>query len=120
MKNSLDNDQVGIRTSKYKYFRHARNSSLNIHLYDLTLDTLENKNIYQENSEKIHEMEKFIEKFSNFTNDEVTNDEVTNDEVTNDEVTNDEVTNDEVTNDEVTNDEEEAKIREELKKLGYL
>ena len=95
-----NNDQVGIRTSKYKYFRHARNSSLNIHLYDLTLDTLENKNIYQENSEKIHEMEKFIEKFSNFTNDEVTNDEVTNDEV--------------------TNDEEEAKIREELKKLGYL
>ena len=64
------------------------------------MDTLENKNIYQENSEKIHEMEKFIEKFSNFTNDEVTNDEVTNDEV--------------------TNDEEEAKIREELKKLGYL
>ena len=58
-----DNDQVGIRTSKYKYFRHARNPSSNIHLYDLTQDTLENKNIYQENSEKIHEMEEIILNF---------------------------------------------------------
>jgi arylsulfatase A-like enzyme len=85
-----DNDQVGIRTSKYKYFRHARNPSLNIHLYDLTQDTLENKNIYQENSEKIQEMEEIITKFSNSLNNEV------------------------------LNDEEEAKIREELKRLGYL
>jgi arylsulfatase A-like enzyme len=85
-----DNDQVGIRTSKYKYFRHARNPSLNIHLYDLTQDTLENKNIYQENSEKIQEMEEIITKFSNFTNDDV------------------------------FDDREEAKIREELKRLGYL
>ena len=85
-----DNDQVGIRTSKYKYFRHARNPSSNIHLYDLTQDTLENKNIYQENSEKIHEMEEIITKFSNFTDDSI------------------------------LDEEEEAKIREELKRLGYL
>jgi len=85
-----DNDQVGIRTSKYKYFRHARNPSLNVHLYDLTQDILENKNIYQENSEKIQEMEEIITKFSNSLNNEV------------------------------LNDEEEAKIREELKRLGYL
>jgi len=85
-----DNDQVGIRTSKYKYFRHARNPSSNIHLYDLTQDTLENKNIYQENSEKIHEMEEIIAEFSNFENKEV------------------------------IDEEEEAKIREELKRLGYL
>ena len=85
-----DNDQVGIRTSKYKYFRHARNPSLNVHLYDLTQDILENKNIYQENSEKIHEMEEIIAEFSNFTDDDV------------------------------IDDKEEAKIREELKKLGYL
>ena len=85
-----DNDQVGIRTSKYKYFRHARNPSLNVHLYDLTQDTLENKNIYQENSEKIHEMEEIITKFSNFTDDSI------------------------------LDEEEEAKIREELKRLGYL
>jgi len=91
-----DNDQVGIRTSKYKYFRHARNPSLNIHLYDLIHDTQENKNIYEENPEKIHEMEEIITEFSNFTNNEVLNDT------------------------EVLNDEEEAKIREELKKLGYL
>jgi arylsulfatase A-like enzyme len=85
-----DNDQVGIRTSKYKYFRHARNPSLNIHLYDFTQDTLENKNIYQENPEKIQEMEEIIAEFSNFEINEV------------------------------IDEEEEAKIREELKKLGYL
>ena len=85
-----DDDQLGIRTSKYKYFRHARNPSLNVHLYDLTHDTLENKNIYHENLEKIREMEEIIAKFSNFTNDHD------------------------------LDDEEEAKIRAELKKLGYL
>jgi arylsulfatase A-like enzyme len=85
-----DDDQVGIRTSKYKYFRHARNPLSNIHLYDLTKDTLENKNIYHENLEKVHEMEEIIAEFSNFTNDNV------------------------------LDGEEEAKIREELKKLGYL
>ena len=85
-----DNDQVGIRTSKYKYFRHARNPLLKIHLYDLIQDTLENKNIYQENSEKIHEMEEIIAEFSNFIDDVV------------------------------IDDEEESKIREELKRLGYL
>jgi arylsulfatase A-like enzyme len=85
-----DNDQVGIRTSKYKYFRHARDPSLNVHLYDLTQDILENKNIYKENSEKIQEIEEIITKFSNSVNNEV------------------------------LNDEEEAKIREELKRLGYL
>ena len=91
-----DNDQVGIRTSKYKYFRHARNPSLNIHLYDLNQDTLENKNTYKENPEKIHEMEEIIDEYSNFINNEILNDE------------------------EILNPEEEAKIREELKKLGYL
>ena len=87
-----DNDQVGIRTSKYKYFRHARNPSLNIHLYDLNQDTLENKNIYQENPEKIQEMEEIIAKFLNFENKEVIDDDA----------------------------DDDAKIREELKKLGYL
>ena len=91
-----DNDQVGIRTSKYKYFRHARNPSLNIHLYDLNQDTLENKNTYKENPEKIHEMEEIIDEYSNFINNEILNDE------------------------EILNPEEEAKIREELKRLGYL
>ena len=61
-----DNDKVGIRTSKYKYFRHARNSSLNVHLYDLTHDILENKNICQENKEKIHEMGKNYHKIFKF------------------------------------------------------
>ena len=84
-----DDDMVGIRTSKYKYFRHARDPSQNVHLYELSIDPLENKNIL--NSEKITEMENILSTFSNFESDIQEKD-----------------------------DEEEAKIREELKKLGYI
>ena len=59
-------------------------------IHFVLIDFLENKNIYQENPEKIYEMEEIIAKFSNFTDDNV------------------------------LDDEEEAKIREELKRLGYL
>ena len=40
-----ENDCVGIRTSKYKYFRHARIPTQNIHLFDLVNDVFENDNI---------------------------------------------------------------------------
>jgi len=86
-----DNDLVGIRTSKFKYFRNARDASSNIHLYDLKLDPQENQNIFKQNLEKISEMEDIITNFSKFESTE-----------------------------EIINDDEETKIREELKKLGYL
>ncbi len=86
-----DNDLIGIRTSKFKYFRHARNSSSNIHLYDLTHDGFENQNIFKKNLEKITEMEDILTNFSNFESTT-----------------------------KIIDDDEEAKIREELKKLGYL
>ena len=35
-----DDDAVGVRTSQFKYFRHARNSGKNIHLFDLKNDPL--------------------------------------------------------------------------------
>ena len=41
---SMD-DKVGIRTSKYKYFRYARGFSENVNLYDLNQDPQENNNI---------------------------------------------------------------------------
>jgi len=86
-----DNDLVGVRTSNFKYFRHARNSSSNVHLYDLKSDPLENQNISQKNSDKITEMEDILINFLNFESTT-----------------------------EIVSDDEEAKIREELKKLGYL
>ena len=84
-----DNDLVGVRTSKYKYFRHARDSSSNVHLYELSDDPLENQNIFD--LEKIRKMENILSTFSDFES-----------------------------NIQEKDNEEEAKIREELKKLGYM
>ena len=56
-------DSVGIRTSKYKYFRAARNPKKNVNLYDLTNDPYENKILklqkdnLSEHKEKISEEE---------------------------------------------------------------
>ena len=54
-------DKVGIRTSKYKYFRHARESNQNINLYDLENDPQENVNIADNNPEIVSKMEKILE-----------------------------------------------------------
>jgi len=40
-------DMVGLRTSKYKYFRATRNPKENVNLYDLSNDPYENNNIAQ-------------------------------------------------------------------------
>ena len=55
------NDKVGIRTSKYKYFRYARESSEKINLYDLSKDPQENNNIASENPAIVKEMEAILE-----------------------------------------------------------
>ena len=55
------NDKVGIRTSKYKYFRYARESSQKINLYDLSKDPQENNNIASENPAIVKEMEAILE-----------------------------------------------------------
>ena len=54
-------DKVGIRTSKYKYFRYARESSEKINLYDLGQDPQENNNIASENPAVVKEMEAVLE-----------------------------------------------------------
>ena len=53
-------DKVGIRTSQYKYFRHARNSSENINLYNLEKDPFENENIAENNLDIIKKMESIL------------------------------------------------------------
>lgn len=75
-------DIVGIRTSKYKYFRDRKDHNKNVHLYDLEKDPLEENNISQNNSELINEMEKTLSQiqhdknFNYKTSKELTDEEV--------------------------------------------
>ena len=53
-------DMVGLRTSKYKYFRAARDPKENVNLYDLKNDPYENDNIAETNKELVTQFEKKI------------------------------------------------------------
>jgi arylsulfatase A-like enzyme len=53
-------DMVGLRTSKYKYFRAARDPKENVNLYDLKNDPYENDNIAETNKVLITQFEKKI------------------------------------------------------------
>jgi len=83
---------VGIRTSKYKYWR-SRNNNKNIHLFDLQNDPKEEKNIANENPQLIHTMEQIL---NNLKKDAI-----------------------QMTQNKFSKEEEKA-IEEELKKLGYM
>ena len=54
-------DKVGIRTSKYKYFRPTTTKDKEINLYDLENDPQENVNIADNNPEIVSKMEKILE-----------------------------------------------------------
>jgi len=54
---SPDSNVIGIRTSKFKYFRDRNVHEKNIHLFDLINDPLEENNVANENKEKIEEFE---------------------------------------------------------------
>jgi len=84
-------DAVGIRTSHYKYFRHSREPTKIIYLFDLKNDPLENQNIAKENPNVIVEMENMLSNMHKIDND----------------------------NKNMLS-EEERKIAAELKKLGYM
>ena len=85
-------DRVGLRTSKYKYFRAANNMKENINLYDLKNDPQENNNIAKNNLPIIEKMEKLLQDVQNNTLE---------------------------LHNTITKEEEE-KIAKELKKLGYM
>lgn len=85
-------DRVGIRTSKFKYFRNSRNSKKDVHLYDLENDPHENNNIAQDNLEMVEKME---DKLSNMQKDSKKFDET-------------------------LDQKEDEEISKELKKLGYM
>ena len=54
-------DVIGIRTSKYKYFRDSINPEKRIHLYDLQNDPFENENISNRNMELVKKFEKELQ-----------------------------------------------------------
>lgn len=59
---------IGIRTSKFKYFRDRFDNKKDIHLFDLQNDPLEEFNIFETNSLIVNEMEMELKKI-NPTND---------------------------------------------------
>ena len=86
-------DKVGIRTTKYKYFRNSRDSLIDVNLYDLKNDPQENNNIASENPEIVKSMETLLKKF---------------------------VLEHEKRSSSEIDDEELAKIHDELKNFGYI
>ena len=53
-------DMVGVRTSRYKYFRSAHNANEAVHLYDLKNDPYENNNIAQIHKNLVAQFEKKV------------------------------------------------------------
>ncbi len=51
---------IGVRTSRYKYFRSRIDSSKNRHLYDLSVDPVEEKNLIGSNIEIEQKMESIL------------------------------------------------------------
>ena len=54
------NDTIGIRTSNYKYFRGNNDKEKLTHLYDLTIDPLEENNLYDHKPDIVNKMESII------------------------------------------------------------
>lgn len=52
---------IGIRTSKYKYFRSRYDKKQHVHLYDLQIDPLEQNNIAENNPSMVNSMEKILQ-----------------------------------------------------------
>jgi len=87
-------DVCGIRTSEFKYFRASSDSTKKIHLYDLKKDPLEENNIAQNETELVQKMEADLKKIQQGI-----------------------VNNTKNTSYKKDHDE---KVKEELRKLGYL
>ena len=86
---------IGIRTSKYKYFRDRFDNSKNIHLFDIKNDPLEENNIFENNLTIVNSMEIELQKIN--PNNDFSFKKL----------------------DQLSNDDEQ-KAKEILKKLGYI
>ena len=87
-------DVVGIRTSKYKYFRASHDKNKKVNLYDLKNDPLENNNIADIHPDVVKEMEKIMTEITKYDLLEHEQEEMS--------------------------EEEKEKIEKELRKLGYM
>jgi len=58
------NDVIGIRTSKFKYFRDKDNITKRVHLFNLEKDGFEEDNISSSRPDIIEKMEKYISKIN--------------------------------------------------------
>ena len=84
---------IGIRTSNYKYFRNINNKNTKLRLFDLKNDPQEQKNVASEKPEIVSEMEDLLMKYRKHdTSPLITENQ----------------------------DEYDEKIKEELKKMGYI
>ena len=88
----VTNDVIGIRTSKYKYFRDKDNYKLRVNLYNLIDDPFEDENIAKKNPEIVTKMETILKNLISNTSSNIEN----------------------------YDEDETKKIEEELKKLGYV
>lgn len=89
------NDVIGIRTSRYKYFRDITSSKKRVFLFDLKADPAEINNLANINPKIVEEMETILSKIKN--NRDSLHD-----------------------NSDDSNSEDSKLIEEELKKLGYM
>ena len=93
---TANSNVVGIRTSKYKYFRDRINFEINQNLYDLKTDPLEENNIAQNNTDLVETMENLLTETTGNSNFNIKE------------------------NNDVFNQEEMVQVNAELKKLGYI
>ncbi len=92
---SYTTNSVGIRTSKYKYFRDKDSPTKNVHLYDLIKDPLEEKNLVDKLPDVVQKMENTLS--------EIQSKESSDYEKSNE-----------------FSDDETKDIEKELRKLGYI
>jgi arylsulfatase A-like enzyme len=87
---------IGIRTSKFKYFREKYDEKSQVHLYDLENDPLEEKNIAKNNLKIIKKMEEILLQLKNDNGFDYKKSH------------------------QILNIDEEKKIEQELRKMGYM
>ena len=87
---------IGVRTSKFKYFRDKSDNKSQVHLFDLENDPLEEKNIAKDNPKIIAQMEEVLQQLK--TNADFNYEK----------------------SEQILGVDEEQKIEEELRKMGYM
>ena len=86
-----DDIVIGVRTSNYKYFRQINNKNIKVRLFDLKNDPKEQNNIASGSPDIVSEMENLLMEYRKNKSESF-----------------------------ITDDEQTAKIKEELKKMGYI